>query len=154
MLKSIPFNYGCYRIYRLWIFMSNYPGFFCDISRSLYIWALIQTEPEQRKNAEMPSRKKAQGESAAGEDADIVISGLSGKLPESSNIEEFKYNLLNGIDMVTDEPRRWEAGKYQAYITLIYEIFGGVDTKCKLMAKIPYIQRVSSSKSGQKRSQS
>ncbi|EDX03567.1 GD23205 [Drosophila simulans] len=60
----------------------------------------------------MPSRKKAQADSAAGEDGDIVISGLSGKLPESSNIEEFKYNLLNGIDMVTDEPRRWEAGIY------------------------------------------
>ncbi|XP_016987664.1 fatty acid synthase [Drosophila rhopaloa] len=56
--------------------------------------------------------KKALKETAAGEDGDIVISGLSGKLPESSNIEEFKYNLLNGIDMVTDEPRRWEAGIY------------------------------------------
>ncbi|XP_017099797.2 fatty acid synthase [Drosophila bipectinata] len=60
----------------------------------------------------MPNKKKAQAESAAGKDGDIVISGLSGKLPESSNIEEFKYNLLNGIDMVTDDPRRWEAGIY------------------------------------------
>ncbi|KAH8326055.1 hypothetical protein KR067_013719 [Drosophila pandora] len=60
----------------------------------------------------MPNKKKAQTESAAGKDGDIVISGLSGKLPESSNIEEFKYNLLNGIDMVTDDPRRWEAGIY------------------------------------------
>lgn len=42
---------------------------------------------------------------------DIVISGLSGKFPESSNVEEFKQNLLNGIDMVTDDPRRWEAGR-------------------------------------------
>ncbi|KAH8306772.1 hypothetical protein KR044_013278 [Drosophila immigrans] len=45
-------------------------------------------------------------------DGDIVISGLSGKLPESSNIEEFKQNLLRGIDMVTGDPRRWEAGIY------------------------------------------
>ncbi|KAH8412789.1 hypothetical protein KR009_005739 [Drosophila setifemur] len=60
----------------------------------------------------MPNRKKAQEETGAGEDGDIVISGLSGKLPESSNIEQFKYNLLNGIDMVTDDPRRWEAGIY------------------------------------------
>jgi len=64
----------------------------------------------------MPNKKKAQAEKTAGEDGDIVISGLSGKLPESSNIEEFKYNLLNGIDMVTDEPRRWEAGRYQLQI--------------------------------------
>ncbi|KAI8043079.1 hypothetical protein M5D96_004405 [Drosophila gunungcola] len=60
----------------------------------------------------MTNKEKAQEDTAAGEDGDIVISGLSGKLPESSNIEEFKYNLLNGIDMVTDEPRRWEAGIY------------------------------------------
>ncbi|XP_068150522.1 fatty acid synthase [Drosophila tropicalis] len=52
------------------------------------------------------------GAAEGGLDSDIVISGLSGKLPESSNIEEFKYNLLNGIDMVTDDPRRWEAGIY------------------------------------------
>jgi len=64
----------------------------------------------------MPNKKKAQAEKTAGEDGDIVISGLSGKLPESSNIEEFKYNLLNGIDMVTDEPRRWEAGNCQLQI--------------------------------------
>ncbi|ALC38282.1 v-2-k05816, partial [Drosophila busckii] len=43
---------------------------------------------------------------------EIVISGISGKFPESSNIAEFKYNLLNGIDMVTNNPRRWEAGIY------------------------------------------
>ncbi|XP_017047341.1 fatty acid synthase [Drosophila ficusphila] len=60
----------------------------------------------------MPIQRKSQTEKEAGEDGEIVISGLSGKLPESSNIEEFKYNLLNGIDMVTDEPRRWEAGIY------------------------------------------
>ncbi|XP_034666101.1 fatty acid synthase [Drosophila subobscura] len=64
----------------------------------------------------MPNKKKAETETAAGGDGgdarDVVISGLSGKLPESSNIEEFKYNLLNGIDMVTDDPRRWEAGIY------------------------------------------
>ncbi|KAH8399557.1 hypothetical protein KR222_006482 [Zaprionus bogoriensis] len=66
----------------------------------------------------MANKKKTQQASAAANDdaclteGEIVISGLSGKLPESSNIEEFKYNLLNGIDMVTDDPRRWEAGIY------------------------------------------
>lgn len=42
---------------------------------------------------------------------DICITGFSGRLPESSNIEEFKKNLFDGIDMVNDEPRRWPAGK-------------------------------------------
>nr|AGQ04168.1 CG3524 [Drosophila birchii] len=60
----------------------------------------------------MSSKNKPQAEATASEDGDIVISGISGKLPESSNIDEFKYNLLNGIDMVTDDPRRWEAGIY------------------------------------------
>ncbi|KAH8298247.1 hypothetical protein KR018_011847 [Drosophila ironensis] len=60
----------------------------------------------------MSNKKKTQADSAATSDGDIVISGLSGKLPECSNIEEFKHNLLNGIDMVTDDPRRWEAGIY------------------------------------------
>ncbi|KAH8377960.1 hypothetical protein KR093_008108 [Drosophila rubida] len=65
----------------------------------------------------MANKRKGQNQNAANEEAsvmegDIVISGLSGKLPESSNIEEFKQNLLNGIDMVTGDPRRWEAGIY------------------------------------------
>lgn len=45
-------------------------------------------------------------------DSDIVITGISGRLPESSNIEEFKENLLKGFDMVTDDERRWSAGLY------------------------------------------
>ncbi|XP_055303122.1 fatty acid synthase-like [Sitodiplosis mosellana] len=43
---------------------------------------------------------------------EIVISGMSGRLPESSNIEEFKENLFNGIDMVNDDPRRWPNGLF------------------------------------------
>lgn len=41
---------------------------------------------------------------------DIVISGISGRFPESANMEEFKKNLMEGIDMVTDDERRWPAG--------------------------------------------
>lgn len=44
---------------------------------------------------------------------EIVISGFSGRLPESSNIEEFKQNLFDGVDMVNDDPRRWERGKLE-----------------------------------------
>ncbi|XP_055685284.1 fatty acid synthase-like [Lutzomyia longipalpis] len=43
---------------------------------------------------------------------DIVISGFSGRFPESSNVEEFRNNLFNGVDMVNDDPRRWPKGLY------------------------------------------
>ncbi|KAH8325813.1 hypothetical protein KR067_008335, partial [Drosophila pandora] len=43
---------------------------------------------------------------------EIAITGFSGRLPESSTIEEFKQNLFNGVDMVNDDPRRWERGLY------------------------------------------
>lgn len=43
---------------------------------------------------------------------DVVITGISGRLPESSNIEEFKQQLFDGIDLVTDDERRWPSGLY------------------------------------------
>ncbi|XP_055680186.1 fatty acid synthase-like [Lutzomyia longipalpis] len=43
---------------------------------------------------------------------EIVISGFSGRFPESSNVEEFRNNLFNGVDMINDEPRRWPNGLY------------------------------------------
>jgi len=42
---------------------------------------------------------------------EIVISGISGRLPESNSIAEFRENLFAGIDLVTDDDRRWPAGK-------------------------------------------
>ena len=41
---------------------------------------------------------------------DVIVSGLSARLPESSNVEEFKKNLFGGVDLVTDDERRWPAG--------------------------------------------
>lgn len=43
---------------------------------------------------------------------EVVITGFSGRLPESSTIQEFRDNLYNGVDMVNDEPRRWPKGLY------------------------------------------
>ncbi|XP_016070948.1 PREDICTED: fatty acid synthase [Miniopterus natalensis] len=43
---------------------------------------------------------------------EVVIAGISGKLPESENLEEFWANLIGGVDMVTDDDRRWKAGLY------------------------------------------
>jgi len=41
---------------------------------------------------------------------EVVISGLSGRFPESDNIAEFREHLINGDDMVTEDDRRWEPG--------------------------------------------
>ncbi|KAF3691435.1 Fatty acid synthase [Channa argus] len=43
---------------------------------------------------------------------EIVIAGISGRLPESDNLEEFWENLINGVDMVTEDNRRWTPGLY------------------------------------------
>lgn len=43
---------------------------------------------------------------------DIVITGISGRLPESNSIEEFKQQLFDGVDLVTDDERRWPSGLY------------------------------------------
>ncbi|KAM4715440.1 fatty acid synthase isoform 2-T2 [Anableps anableps] len=43
---------------------------------------------------------------------EIVIAGISGRLPESDNLEEFWENLINGVDMVTEDDRRWTPGLY------------------------------------------
>jgi len=44
-------------------------------------------------------------------EAEVVISGLSCRLPESDNIGEFRQHLINGEDMITEDSRRWEPGK-------------------------------------------
>lgn len=43
---------------------------------------------------------------------EVVISGISCRLPESDNMAEFREHLVKGEDMVTDDGRRWEPGKY------------------------------------------
>lgn len=42
---------------------------------------------------------------------ELVISGMSGRFPESNTIDEYSYNMYNGIDMVTEDERRWPFGK-------------------------------------------
>ncbi|XP_070149856.1 fatty acid synthase [Polyergus mexicanus] len=39
---------------------------------------------------------------------EIVISGIAGRFPDSNNMEELKNNLLNKVDLVTDDDRRWK----------------------------------------------
>ncbi|XP_059050695.1 fatty acid synthase-like [Achroia grisella] len=41
---------------------------------------------------------------------DVVMTGLSGRLPESDTIEEFAQRLFDGVDLVTADDRRWTPG--------------------------------------------
>ncbi len=41
---------------------------------------------------------------------DIVISGMSGRYPESDSTDEFAQNLYNNVDMITEDNRRWPTG--------------------------------------------
>jgi len=41
-------------------------------------------------------------------DDDVVISGISGRFPNSNNLHDFAANLYNKIDMVDDDERRWK----------------------------------------------
>ncbi|KAI1291794.1 Fatty acid synthase [Halotydeus destructor] len=43
---------------------------------------------------------------------DVVVSGISGRFPESDNVDELADNLMNHVDMVTDDERRWPRGLY------------------------------------------
>jgi hypothetical protein len=43
---------------------------------------------------------------------EIVISGVAGYFPESENVYDLRDNLMNKVDMVTDDDRRWKLGLY------------------------------------------
>lgn len=38
---------------------------------------------------------------------EIVISGISGRYPNSKNVSDFGDNLYNKVDMVDDDEKRW-----------------------------------------------
>jgi hypothetical protein len=58
-----------------------------------------------------------------GEDGEVVISGISCRLPQSDNMTEFKENLLEGVDMVTEDDSRWPPGiLLNIYISTLYKI--------------------------------
>lgn len=42
---------------------------------------------------------------------EVSISGISGRLPESDNMGEFREHLMNKEDMVTADDRRWKMGE-------------------------------------------
>ena len=42
---------------------------------------------------------------------EVHISGISGRFSESANMDEFYENLINHVDMVTDDERRYPRSK-------------------------------------------
>lgn len=45
-------------------------------------------------------------------ESEIVITGVSGRFPESDSVAEFAENLFNKVDLCTEDNRRWEPGLY------------------------------------------
>jgi len=41
---------------------------------------------------------------------EVVISGFSGRFPESDSVAEFRQHLINGYDMVAEIDRRCKPG--------------------------------------------
>jgi fatty acid synthase len=41
---------------------------------------------------------------------EIVISGISGRFPESENFDEFAKNLFANKDLIKEDERRWPKG--------------------------------------------
>lgn len=56
----------------------------------------------------LPANTKELGSAQCPEN--VVVSGMSGRFPESNNIEEFAKNLYEGVDMISDDERRWTPG--------------------------------------------
>ncbi|KAF5912949.1 hypothetical protein HPG69_012638 [Diceros bicornis minor] len=74
-------------------------------------WVMLWTGRVEARTDQCPGPHiSLPAERAAMEE--VVIAGMSGKLPESENMQEFWANLIGGVDMVTDDDRRWKAGLY------------------------------------------
>lgn len=43
---------------------------------------------------------------------EIVISGIAGRFPESDNLKHFQENLMNKVDLITDDDRRWKLSEF------------------------------------------
>ncbi|XP_019359228.1 PREDICTED: fatty acid synthase isoform X1 [Gavialis gangeticus] len=72
------------------------------------VWQIL----DMGSSLSMLSHQSSRDQAESLEMEDVVIAGIAGRLPESENLEEFWENLLGGIDMVTDDDRRWKSGLY------------------------------------------
>ena len=48
---------------------------------------------------------------------DVVISGISGRYPESLNMREFWEKLLSGRELSSIDDRRWPVGEWQVVLS-------------------------------------
>lgn len=48
-------------------------------------------------------------------DEDIVISGISGRYPESNSVDEFWEKLLSGVELISSNDLRWPVGKSSSH---------------------------------------
>lgn len=62
---------------------------------------------------------------------DIVISGISGRFPEADNIDELAKNLLENVDMITEDERRWPIGKHNQELKFLF-LFNIVNKKLEV----------------------
>jgi fatty acid synthase len=42
---------------------------------------------------------------------EVVISGIAGCFPDSENVYQFRDNLINKVNMMTIDDRRWKLGR-------------------------------------------
>jgi hypothetical protein len=50
---------------------------------------------------------------------EVVISGVAGCFSNSSNVCHLRDNLMNKVDMVSDDDRRWKLGWYMCLLISI-----------------------------------
>ena len=68
---------------------------------------LKQKKKKQEKMSSSYNRRVLTKVTITDPDDEIVISGISGRFPNSANVADFAYNLYNKVDMVDDDERRW-----------------------------------------------
>lgn len=49
----------------------------------------------------------------------IVISGMSGRFPESDSTDEFAQNMYNNLDLITEDDRRWPTSESKMFFDII-----------------------------------
>jgi len=58
----------------------------------------------------------------------VVISGISCRLPQSENMQQFRDNLMSGVDMVTEDEARWTPGINMSFVKILQ--FAGCICRC------------------------
>lgn len=84
----------------------------------------------------------------------VVISGISGKYPQSDNLREFENNLYNKIDMIDEDESRWKKvydevpqrfGKIRglskfdsSFFSILKRVADYLDPQCRILLEKSY----------------